>query len=282
MARGGVTGDAVPPAKRRKGASGGAACPPSSSASGGRARTVASIACASSLSERHVRAAVALLDDECTVPFIARYRKEATGGMDEHALRDVAARLADLDRLESRRDAILSSLDKSGSLHPSLERAVRAADTHRTRGSLPPAQTQTRDPRRRRDRARPRTSRGRHPGSPRLPPGGPRAETLAAVPHPRRPRRRRRPPRRARYHRRTRGRDFRGARGGARGDSTRRTSGVTASRKRLAEKTPRRAGAPAAARRRRAIEGEGVRRRARVRRLHPRHPRDATPTRVSR
>ena len=129
MARGGVTGDAVPPAKRRKGASGGAACPPSSSASGGRARTVASIACASSLSERHVRAAVALLDDECTVPFIARYRKEATGGMDEHALRDVAARLADLDRLESRRDAILSSLDKSGSLHPSLERAVRAADT---------------------------------------------------------------------------------------------------------------------------------------------------------
>ena len=129
MARGGVTSDAVPPAKRRKGASGGAACPPSSSASGGRARTVASIACASSLSERHVRAAVALLDDECTVPFIARYRKEATGGMDEHALRDVAARLADLDRLESRRDAILSSLDKSGSLHPSLERAVRAADT---------------------------------------------------------------------------------------------------------------------------------------------------------
>ena len=120
----------APPAKRRKGASGGAASLPSSFASGGRARTVASIARASSLSERHVRAAVALLDDECTVPFIARYRKEATGGMDENALRDVAARLADLDRLESRRDAILSALDKSGSLRPSLERAVRAADTH--------------------------------------------------------------------------------------------------------------------------------------------------------
>ena len=131
MTRVGVTGDGAPPAKRRKGASGGAASLPSSCcASGGRARTVASIARASSLSERHVRAAVALLDDECTVPFIARYRKEATGGMDENALRDVAARLADLDRLESRRDAILSSLDKSGSLHPSLERAVRAADTH--------------------------------------------------------------------------------------------------------------------------------------------------------
>ena len=130
MARVGVTGDGAPPAKRRKGASGGAASLPSSFASGGRARTVASIARASSLSERHVRAAVALLDDECTVPFIARYRKEATGGMDENALRDVAARLADLDRLESRRDAILSALDKSGSLHPSLERAVRAADTH--------------------------------------------------------------------------------------------------------------------------------------------------------
>ena len=282
MARGGVTGDAVPPAKRRKGASGGAACPPSSSASGGRARTVASIACASSLSERHVRAAVALLDDECTVPFIARYRKEATGGMDEHALRDVAARLADLDRLESRRDAILSSLDKSGSLHPSLERAVRAADTltaledlylpHRpkraTRAAvaiargLEPLADAILDP------------RGCHPG-------GPCARSLRG-PHPRRPRRRRRPPRRARYHRRTRGRDFRGARGGARGDSTRRTSDVRPRPGKDERKRRRRREERRRRESRRAIEGEGVRRRARVRRLHPRHPRDATPPDVSR
>ena len=76
-----------------------------------------------------MREAVALMDEECTVPFIARYRKEATGGMDERALRRVADRLAELDKLEHRRDAILAALEKSGDLNPALARAVAAADT---------------------------------------------------------------------------------------------------------------------------------------------------------
>ena len=95
----------------------------------GRARTLDAIARELGLRERHVREAVALMDEECTVPFIARYRKEATGGMDERALRRVADRLAELDKLEHRRDAILAALEKSGDLNPALARAVAAADT---------------------------------------------------------------------------------------------------------------------------------------------------------
>ena len=95
----------------------------------GRARTLNAIARELGLRERHVREAVALMDEECTVPFIARYRKEATGGMDERTLRRVADRLAELDKLEQRRDAILAALEKSGDLNPALARAVAAADT---------------------------------------------------------------------------------------------------------------------------------------------------------
>ena len=95
----------------------------------GRARTLDAIVRELGLRERHVREAVALMDEECTVPFIARYRKEATGGMDERALRRVADRLAELDKLEQRRDAILAALEKSGDLNPALARAVAAADT---------------------------------------------------------------------------------------------------------------------------------------------------------
>ena len=79
-----------------------------------------------------MREAVALMDEECTVPFIARYRKEATRSMDERALRRVADRLAELDKLEQRRDAILAALEKSGDLNPALARAVAAAG-HPTR-----------------------------------------------------------------------------------------------------------------------------------------------------
>ena len=95
----------------------------------GRARTLDAIARELGLRERHVREAVALMDEECTVPFISRYRKEATGNMDERALRRVADRLAELDKLEQRRDAILAALEKSGDLNPALAHAVAAADT---------------------------------------------------------------------------------------------------------------------------------------------------------
>ncbi len=76
-----------------------------------------------------VDAAVALLDEKATVPFIARYRKEATGGLDDAQLRTIEERLTYLRELEARRDVILASITEQGKLTPELEAAVRGADT---------------------------------------------------------------------------------------------------------------------------------------------------------
>ena len=76
-----------------------------------------------------VESAVKLLDEGSTVPFIARYRKEATGGLDDIQLRALEERLAYLRELEDRRAAILASITEQGKLTPSLEAQIRAADT---------------------------------------------------------------------------------------------------------------------------------------------------------
>jgi len=76
-----------------------------------------------------VDAAVALLDDKATVPFIARYRKEATGGLDDTQLRTLAERLTYLRELEERRTAILKSVEEQGKLTPELARSIEDADT---------------------------------------------------------------------------------------------------------------------------------------------------------
>ena len=76
-----------------------------------------------------VDAAIALLDDKATVPFIARYRKEATGGLDDTQLRTLEERLTYLRELEDRRAAILASIGEQGKLTPELERAIEQADT---------------------------------------------------------------------------------------------------------------------------------------------------------
>jgi len=76
-----------------------------------------------------VDAAVALLDDKATVPFIARYRKEATGGLDDTQLRTLAERLTYLRELEERRAAILKSVEEQGKLTPELARSIQDADT---------------------------------------------------------------------------------------------------------------------------------------------------------
>ncbi|MBK6742290.1 MAG: RNA-binding transcriptional accessory protein [Hydrogenophilales bacterium] len=76
-----------------------------------------------------VAAAVALLDDGATVPFIARYRKEATGGLDDTQLRLLDERLVYLRELEARRTAILASIDEQGKLTPELRAEVEDADT---------------------------------------------------------------------------------------------------------------------------------------------------------
>jgi uncharacterized protein len=79
--------------------------------------------------ETQVRAAVELLDSGATVPFIARYRKEATGGLDDNHLRELEARLAYLRELEERREAVLKSIAEQGKLSPELRAAVEAAPT---------------------------------------------------------------------------------------------------------------------------------------------------------
>ncbi len=78
---------------------------------------------------RQVAAAVALLDEGATVPFIARYRKEATGGLDDTQLRTLAERLIYLRELGSRREAITESIRSQGKLTDELARAIAAAKT---------------------------------------------------------------------------------------------------------------------------------------------------------
>ena len=73
-------------------------------------------------------AAVALLDEGATVPFIARYRKEATGGLDDTQLRTLAERLQYLRELEERRAAVLKSIAEQGKLTPELQSQIEAAD----------------------------------------------------------------------------------------------------------------------------------------------------------
>ncbi|MBK6714276.1 MAG: RNA-binding transcriptional accessory protein [Burkholderiales bacterium] len=76
-----------------------------------------------------VNAAVELLDGGATVPFIARYRKEATDGLDDTQLRELEVRLVYLRELAQRRGAILKSIDEQGKLTPELRAAIEAAPT---------------------------------------------------------------------------------------------------------------------------------------------------------
>ncbi|WP_191248392.1 Tex family protein [Amycolatopsis deserti] len=79
--------------------------------------------------EGQVKAAVDLLDGGATVPFIARYRKEVTGALDDAQLRTLEDRLRYLRELDERRAAILESIDSQGKLTEELAEAIRAADT---------------------------------------------------------------------------------------------------------------------------------------------------------
>ncbi|GHA74009.1 Tex family protein [Cognatilysobacter bugurensis] len=76
-----------------------------------------------------VRSAVALLDEGATVPFIARYRKEVTGGLDDTQLRNLETRLSYLRELEDRRAAVLSSIEEQGKLTDELRADIEAAES---------------------------------------------------------------------------------------------------------------------------------------------------------
>ena len=76
-----------------------------------------------------VASAIALLDEGATVPFIARYRKEATGGLDDTQLRNLAERLVYLRELEARRASILGSITEQGKMSDALSAAIAKAVT---------------------------------------------------------------------------------------------------------------------------------------------------------
>ena len=76
-----------------------------------------------------VKSAVELLDGGATVPFIARYRKEVTGGLDDIQLRELEYRLGYLRELEDRREAVIKSIQEQGKLTPELLAALQAAPT---------------------------------------------------------------------------------------------------------------------------------------------------------
>src|SRR3984885_1638262 len=90
---------------------------------------VAKIAAELGVRDHQVTAAVDLLDGGATVPFIARYRKEATGTLDDAQLRTRDERLRYLRELEERRTAILASVDEQGKLTDELRAQIDAADT---------------------------------------------------------------------------------------------------------------------------------------------------------
>ncbi|NQZ25401.1 MAG: RNA-binding transcriptional accessory protein [Colwellia sp.] len=75
-----------------------------------------------------INAAITLLDDGATVPFIARYRKEVTQGLDDNHLRHLAQRLSYLRELNDRRQVILTSIKQQGKLSPELEKSILQAD----------------------------------------------------------------------------------------------------------------------------------------------------------
>ena len=82
-----------------------------------------------SVNNRQVEAAIALLDEGATVPFIARYRKEVTGGLDDAQLRTLESRLVYLRELEERRSAILKSVEEQDKLTPNLKQDILGAET---------------------------------------------------------------------------------------------------------------------------------------------------------
>ena len=90
---------------------------------------VARVAAELSLAPQQVRSTLALFADGATLPFVARYRKEMTGGLDEVQLRDVRDRAEYLQELEARRAAILKSVDEQGKLDDALRAAILGADT---------------------------------------------------------------------------------------------------------------------------------------------------------
>ena len=118
-----------------------------------------------------VEATIALLDDKSTVPFIARYRKEATGGLDDTQLRALDERLTYLRELEDRRAAIIESIDDPGKAHAGARRdARRRGHEGAARRFVPAIQAEAPHSGADRARGRARATRARAAANPTLVP----------------------------------------------------------------------------------------------------------------
>src|SRR6187402_1827279 len=82
-----------------------------------------------SLQQKNVKAVADLLIEGATIPFIARYRKELTGSMDEVVIANVRDRIEQLRELDKRREAVISSIEKQGKLTPDLLGAIVNGET---------------------------------------------------------------------------------------------------------------------------------------------------------
>ena len=80
-----------------------------------------------SVQDWQVDAAVQLIDEGCTIPFIARYRKEATGTLNDEQLRTLGTRLTALRNLEEKKEKILETIESQGKLTEELRAAIEAA-----------------------------------------------------------------------------------------------------------------------------------------------------------
>ena len=85
-----------------------------------------------------VEAAVKLIDEGCTIPFISRYRKEATGTLNDEQLRNLNERLTYLRNLEDKKAQVLGSIEEQGKLTPELKKQIEAAQTLGSLPSVPP------------------------------------------------------------------------------------------------------------------------------------------------
>ena len=79
--------------------------------------------------QEQVAAAVKLIDEGCTIPFIARYRKEATGSLNDEQLRTLDERLTYLRGLEDRKEKVIASIEEQGMLTDELKKSILAAET---------------------------------------------------------------------------------------------------------------------------------------------------------
>ncbi|MCD6273879.1 MAG: RNA-binding transcriptional accessory protein, partial [Deltaproteobacteria bacterium] len=89
---------------------------------------ISKIASELKLKDKQVEAVIKLLEQDATIPFIARYRKEATDSLDEVEITAIRDRLGKLKELDARRESVLKSLEQHGHLTDELEKEVMAAE----------------------------------------------------------------------------------------------------------------------------------------------------------